>query len=128
MQRSLLTLLERPIPFERSVNQYDRVVAGYFCLFGSHDQLCSDLMDKLRESTTSKCNLALLKFATESNCRWMHKIGINPATYCAPSARNEIKLGGPGGKQNLKKDQLIKMVDPRFLMDTIRELFRAISS
>jgi len=101
-------------------------VAGYFSLFGNHEQFCADILAKMRDSTVSKCNLALLKYATESNCRWMHKIGINPATFCA--TRSESKLSNPGSKANLKKDQLIKMVDPRFLMDTIRELFRAISS
>ena len=31
-------------------------------------------------------------------------------------------------RANFKKEQLIKMVDPRFVMETIREIFRAISS
>ena len=26
-------------------------------------------------------NLALLKFATETNCRWLTRLGISPANY-----------------------------------------------
>ena len=61
----------------------------------------------------------------------MSKIGINPATYAASSGplsnAYESKLNSQSNRTNLKKEQLIKMIDPRFLMDTIRELFRAIS-
>ena len=74
-------MLDKPVPFERHTNLYDKLVSGYLYYYNSPDQLCNDLFTKLRESTINKCNLALLKFATESNCRWMFKLGINPITY-----------------------------------------------
>lgn len=36
---------------------------------------------RLRDATRSKVNLALLKFASETNCRWLNRLGISPANY-----------------------------------------------
>lgn len=85
LQRSLTILFEKFTPFEKNTKQYDKIVAGYQALYSDNHQLCTDLLAKLRESTLTKCNLAMLKYVTESNCRWMSKIGINPATYAAQS-------------------------------------------
>jgi len=78
LSRSLGMILDKQTSFEKITKQYEKIVTGYYALNGNHDQLCKDLMAKLRDSTTNKLNLALLKFATEQNCRWMAKIGINP--------------------------------------------------
>ena len=63
--RSLGIILDKQTSFEKTTKQYEKIVAGYYALFGIHDQLCTDLMAKLRDCTTTKFNLALLKFATE---------------------------------------------------------------
>lgn len=65
LQRSLTILLEKTTPFEKNTKQYDRIVAGYQTMYNGHQQLCSDLLAKTRESTITKCNLALLKYVTE---------------------------------------------------------------
>lgn len=57
----------------------------------------------------------------------MAKIGISPATFAASFLNPKHEAKSQSTRTNLKKDQLIKMVDSRFLMDTIRELFKAIS-
>ena len=97
-------LLDKQSPFEKTTKQYDKVVAGYFTMFGSHEQLCTDLLAKLRESTATKCNLALLKYATESNCKWMAKIGITPTTYATSQLNPKHDPKGQSTRASLKKD------------------------
>ena len=45
------------------------------------DTLCMDIKMRLRDATRSKINLVLLKYANETNCKWLSKIGVSPANY-----------------------------------------------
>ncbi len=36
---------------------------------------------RLRDATRSRINLVLLKYANETNCKWLSKIGVSPANY-----------------------------------------------
>ena len=95
---------------------------------------------RLRDATRSKVNWVLLKYATETNCRWLSKIGVNPANYIKgtqiagtdtylnisgtqSSAEAQINTGADPAI-NLSTDQLVRMVDSRFVSNVIQELFR----
>lgn len=58
------------------------MVAGYLKIFPENaDSLCLDLKMRLRDATRSKVNLVLLRYASETNCKWLSKLGVSPANY-----------------------------------------------
>ena len=78
---------------------------------------------RLRDATRSRINLVLLKYANETNCKWLSKIGVSPANYLKvtlsdsniASSFDENALTAANPAINLATDQLIRMVDPRYV-------------
>ena len=60
----------------------------------SADQLCLDLKMRLRDATRSKVNLALLKYASETNCRWLSRLGVSPANYLKVNLEETLMATG----------------------------------
>jgi len=58
------------------------------------------LGQKIRETASDLCDLAILEHATLSNCKWMSKIGITPQNYLLTER-----------KRAMKTDALVKMSD-----------------
>lgn len=75
-----------------------------------------DIKMRLRDATRSKINLVLLKYVSETNCRWLSKIGVSPANYLKATLTDS---GTPISANtnpaiNLSTDQLVRMVDPKY--------------
>ena len=82
LQATISTIFKKQSSFDNHVPLYTETVRGYLKLFpDSVDQLCLDLKMRIRDATRCKVNLALLRYATETNCRWLSKIGVTPANY-----------------------------------------------
>ena len=76
----------------------------------------------------------LLKYASDSNCKWMFRIGINPSTYITQHHlgvkslyKNKNAVGSPTGGVNLETDQLCKMIDPKFMINVAQDIFRQLT-
>ena len=99
------------------------------------DHICDDLSTQLYEATISKVNQILLKYANETSCRWLFKIGISPATYASNNQnvskkrrRDEGTLSGRQGDGiNLRMEHLVRMVDQKYLINCMVDLYRALS-
>ena len=74
---------------------------------------------RLRDATRSKVNLVLLRYVSDTNCKWLSKIGVSPANYHKMAATPNI---------NLSTDQLVRMIDPRYLSNAILDLLRQLSA
>jgi len=94
------------------------------------DQLCLDLKMRLRDATRSKVNLVLLKYASETNCKWLSKIGVSPANYLKGNLQETMLATGTfeteapisattNGGINLSTDQLVRMVDHKYVSNVI---------
>ena len=82
LQHSLSTLFRKQTSFDSLQKLYEQTAAGYLALFnGRTEQLCLDLKMRLRDATRSRVNLVLLKYATETNCKWLTRIGVTPGNY-----------------------------------------------
>ena len=82
MQHTISELFKKQVSFDSKLSIYEQVVNGYTRLFpDSTDQLCLDLKMRLRDAARSRVNLVLLKYTTETNSRWLSKIGVSPANY-----------------------------------------------
>ena len=76
-----------------------------------------DIKMRLRDATRSKVNLVLLKYVSETNCRWLSKIGVSPANYLKATLTDsgtQINNANSNPAINLSTDQLVRMVDPRY--------------
>ena len=71
---------------------------------------------RLRDATRSKINLVLLRYANETNCKWLSKIGVSPANY--------LKVTDI----NLSTDQLVRMIDGKYESNVILELFKQLAA
>ena len=91
---------------------------------------------RLRDATRSRINLVLLKYANETNCKWLSKIGVSPANYLKvtlsdsniASSFDENALTAANPAINLATDQLIRMVDPRYVANVIQEIFKQLTA
>ena len=95
---------------------------------------------RLRDATRSRINLVLLKYANETNCKWLSKIGVSPANYLKvtlsdttmpnnnTSSFDETTLTAANPAINLATDQLIRMVDPRYVANVIQEIFKQLAA
>ena len=91
---------------------------------------------RLRDATRSRINLVLLKYANETNCKWLSKIGVSPANYLKvtlsdsniTSTFDETPLTAANPAINLATDQLIRMVDPRYVSNVIQEIFKQLAA
>lgn len=82
LQNTMSNLFKKHSSFDSQQELYEQTVAGYLHLFPKNvDQLCLDLKMRLRDATRSRINLVLLKYANETNCKWLSKIGVSPANY-----------------------------------------------
>ena len=85
---------------------------------------------RLRDATRSKVNLVLLKFVSETNCKWLSKIGVSPANY------HKVTLAEAGNPLNaaqnpainLSTDQLVRMIDQKYVSNAIQELFKQLAA
>ena len=71
---------------------------------------------RLRDATRSKINLVLLRYANETNCKWLSKIGVSPANY--------LKVTDI----NLSTDQLVRMIDAKYESNVILELYQQLAA
>ena len=80
--------------------------------------------------------MVLLKYANETNCKWLSKIGVSPANYLKvtlsdsniASSFDENALTAANPAINLATDQLIRMVDPRYVANVIQEIFKQLTA
>lgn len=104
-------------------------MAGYMRLFPENsDTLCMDIKMRLKDATRSKINLVLLKYANETNCKWLSKIGVSPANYSKVTLSDTMMSTSFDGTPisastnpaiNLSTDQLVRMIDPRYEANVI---------
>ena len=92
------------------------------------DTLCMDIKMRLKDATRSKINLVLLKYANETNCKWLSKIGVSPANYSKVTLSDTMMSTSFDGTPisastnpaiNLSTDQLVRMIDPRYEANVI---------
>lgn len=99
MQHALSGIFKKQVSFDSQQRVYEQVVAGYFKIFPQNtDSLCLDLKMRLRDATRSKVNLVLLRYASETNCKWLSKLGVSPANYLKVNLEKTM-LAAAGGDE-----------------------------
>ena len=90
---------------------------------------------RLRDATRSKINLVLLRYANETNCKWLSRIGVSPAN-CLKSNHSDSIIGinafdsnamsanAGGAAINLSTDQLVRMIDTKYEANVIQDVFK----
>ena len=128
LQNTMSNIFKKQSSFDTQQNLYAQTIGGFVRLFpNSADQIILDIKMRLKDATRCKVNFALLRFATETNCKWLTRLCVTPANYLkhntvmtveyltadtVPNDSSDFRnRSGVNSAINLSTDQLVRMID-----------------